>query len=188
MNFIVASIIGALVGSFLNMLTYRLPLGLPLVFSRSQCTSCKRPLSTKSLVPLFSYIFQRGRCAMCNTPISPRYFFVELCTSISVVLLVHGYGFSSEALFWGLVISCCLAHFVIAFEHLILPHSISLTLFILSIGHSIYTNSFITNGPSLLVGMGILLAIRIIGSLIYKKEALGLGDVFFMSAIGLFYL
>lgn len=181
-----AIILGAFIGTFLNMLTYRLPIGAPLVFDRSQCTKCKRPLPILSLIPLLSFLIQHGRCTMCGTPISWRYFFVELISAACAAVLVTHFGMTWDAVFWGLVVACCIAHFVIDCEHHILPHSISATLFILSLFHSITTDTISETALSVGVGMATLYGIRFIGTMIYKQEALGLGDVFFMGAIGLF--
>lgn len=186
MTLIFASILGAFIGSFLNMLTYRLPLGEPLVFSRSSCTSCKRPLSAFNLIPIVSFIVQRGRCTMCATPISSRYLFIELISALSGAALVYYYGMSWTAAFWGIVVACCIANFVIDYEHHILPHSIAATLFTLSVGYSVYSNTFLQHLPSVVLGVTVLYTIRLVGSYLYKQEALGMGDVIFMGAIGLF--
>lgn len=186
MELLIGAVIGAIIGSFLNMLTYRLPLGKSFVFSRSECPSCHRPLSVLNLIPLLSYIFQRGACSICAAPIPKRYFFLELATTLSSMGLAWHFGITGTALFWGLVVACCFAHFIIDFEHQILPHSISLSLFLLSLGYSISHNVVIDHINSALLGGAILYAIRLLGYLLYKKEALGMGDVIFALSVGLF--
>jgi leader peptidase (prepilin peptidase)/N-methyltransferase len=72
--------LGATIGSFLNVLIYRLPLKLNFVSGRSFCPHCEHPLSALDLVPILSYLGLRGKCRYCKEPISPRYMVVEALT------------------------------------------------------------------------------------------------------------
>ncbi|MDR2492689.1 MAG: prepilin peptidase [Coriobacteriales bacterium] len=78
--------LGAAVGSFLNVLVYRLPLRLGFVVGTSQCPSCGHRLAAHDLIPVISYILLRGRCRYCGRPISLRYPFVELLGGLSAVV------------------------------------------------------------------------------------------------------
>ncbi|MCS6829495.1 MAG: prepilin peptidase, partial [bacterium] len=77
---LVVFIYGAVVGSFLNVLIYRLPRGLSIVKPRSHCPSCKTELHARDLIPLLSFLWQRAKCRYCGARISWRYFWVELTT------------------------------------------------------------------------------------------------------------
>lgn len=77
---------GLLVGSFLNVCIYRLPLGLSVAAGRSFCPRCHHTLYPRDLVPVFSYFLQRRRCRYCSEPISSRYAIVELLTAVLYLL------------------------------------------------------------------------------------------------------
>ncbi|MBI3721363.1 MAG: prepilin peptidase, partial [Fimbriimonas ginsengisoli] len=78
-SWVVGLLIGAAVGSFLNVVIYRMPRGISLSNpSKSFCPKCKHPLGWLDLVPLLSWLILRGRCRHCGGPVSARYFFVEV--------------------------------------------------------------------------------------------------------------
>jgi hypothetical protein len=85
-------VFGTVIGSFLNVLIYRLPIGMDFKKGNSICTSCKHQLNWKDLFPLFSWIFLGGKCRYCKAPISPRYPIVEALNGISYVLPKAGAG------------------------------------------------------------------------------------------------
>jgi leader peptidase (prepilin peptidase)/N-methyltransferase len=93
-NIIFNFILGTIVGSFLNVLIYRLPKKIEVVFSRSFCPECGHKLGFFDLIPIFSYIFLRGRCRYCKAKISFLYPFIELLTGIFFVISFIYYGFS----------------------------------------------------------------------------------------------
>lgn len=74
--------LGATIGSFLNVVIYRLPREMDFVSGRSYCTSCHRALKPRDLVPIVSYLALRGKCRFCKGPISPRYMIVEALTGV----------------------------------------------------------------------------------------------------------
>ncbi len=76
-----AAAFGAVIGSFLNVCIYRLPIGASIVWPASACTSCKRPLSWYENIPILSYAVLRGRCHTCGASITIRYPVVEALTS-----------------------------------------------------------------------------------------------------------
>jgi len=78
-------LMGAAVGSFLNVVIYRLPRGESLVRPRSRCLSCGHPLGLADLFPMLSYLWARGRCRYCKRPFSARYMLVELFTGLACV-------------------------------------------------------------------------------------------------------
>lgn len=79
---------GITIGSFLNVLIYRIPKGISPYKGRSFCPNCKHQLSWHDLIPVFSFIFQRGRCKYCKVQISYRYPIVELLNGIIFVLIL----------------------------------------------------------------------------------------------------
>ncbi|WP_313563903.1 prepilin peptidase, partial [Ruminiclostridium cellobioparum] len=76
-TYLYVSLIGLIIGSFLNVCIYRIPRGESVVTVPSHCTGCGKKLGALNLIPVFSYLFQRGRCTGCGGKISPRYMLVE---------------------------------------------------------------------------------------------------------------
>ena len=185
-------ILGSCIGSFLNVVIYRLPRKYSFIFNRSQCPSCKKKLNFSDLVPFISWIFLKGKCRYCSIPISRRYPFVELITAIlfSLCLLDNGWIGNSSLGFYGVICGWILVSFLIILtfidiDYMILPDSITysgslLGLFLVSF------SSFIINGSIyslllehlysyLLAYFGIFVFSYII-KLIIKKPGLGGGD------------
>lgn len=86
---IVVFVYGLLIGSFLNVLIYRIPRGENIALSRSKCTYCNHPLAAWDLFPLFSYLFLGGKCRYCKKAISARYPFVEGLNAFFYVLIYY---------------------------------------------------------------------------------------------------
>lgn len=107
-----AALLGAVAGSFLNVVVYRLPRGLSVVRPGSMCPACERPLEPAELVPLLSYLWLRGRCRGCGAAISPRYPLVELATAglwwAAGVRFGLGPDFWAAAALSGLVLAAAL--------------------------------------------------------------------------------
>ena len=95
---IVAFILGACVGSFLNVLIIRLPLGQDIIFQRSQCTSCQKILSWYHLIPIVSALLLKFRCGYCHQSFSKQYCVVEILTATLTLLLVQKIGLSWQLL------------------------------------------------------------------------------------------
>jgi leader peptidase (prepilin peptidase)/N-methyltransferase len=90
--------IGALFGSFFNVVAYRLPRGESLAHPGSRCPGCATPIRPYDNIPILSWLLLRGRCRSCKTPISPRYPLVELGTAVLCGLVVLDKGFDEDAL------------------------------------------------------------------------------------------
>ncbi len=91
-------ILGAIIGSFLTMLTYRLPRKLSIVAPRSFCPSCKNTLGVPDLVPIFSYLFNKGACRRCGAEIGRRYLAIEAGSALAGLVIALHFGFTIEAL------------------------------------------------------------------------------------------
>jgi leader peptidase (prepilin peptidase)/N-methyltransferase len=89
-------LVGACVGSFLNVLAWRLPAGMSLSWPGSHCPSCQKPILFRDNVPVFGWLWLRGRCRSCGLPISPRYPIVEFVTGAAFAVLAY----------WELVEGC----------------------------------------------------------------------------------
>src|ERR687895_1116472 len=94
----IAGVLGALIGSFLNVVIHRLPRGESLVSPGSRCPSCGAAVAPYDNVPVLSWLLLRGRCRRCGTPISPRYPVVELLTAATFAAVVAVRGFDDDLL------------------------------------------------------------------------------------------
>lgn len=92
-------VVGSCIGSFLNVVIYRLPKGISIAKGRSFCPNCKHSLGALDLVPFFSWIFLGGKCRYCKSPISIRYFFVEALGGVFAVISALRFGLSWGCLF-----------------------------------------------------------------------------------------
>jgi leader peptidase (prepilin peptidase) / N-methyltransferase len=121
---VVAAVFGAAIGSFLNVVIYRLPLGESLVSPGSHCPHCNTPVRTRDNVPVLSWLLLRGRCRDCGGPISPRYPAVESLTAASFAAVVAVRGFDADLWLELPFVACLIALAGIDFDHQLLPNKI----------------------------------------------------------------
>ena len=124
--------LGISIGSFLNVLIYRVPRGLNIAYPSSHCPSCKNPLKWWHNIPLLSWLFLQGKCYFCKTKISFRYPLVELLTGLIFLVVFAKNGVNLFSLNLSLVFSLLLALSLIDFEYKAVPDSINLTALSLS--------------------------------------------------------
>ena len=121
-----AAAFGAILGSFLNVVAYRLPRGESLSVPRSRCPRCETPIRFYDNIPVLSWLLLRGRCRSCRSPISRRYALVELGTAGLLALVVIAKGADSDA--WlGLALVLLLVPItLIDLDHRIIPNKLTL--------------------------------------------------------------
>jgi leader peptidase (prepilin peptidase) / N-methyltransferase len=121
-----AFVIGAVVGSFLNVCIYRMPLDLSVNEPRrSFCPACKTQLKWYQNIPLLSWLFLRGRCANCGSGIAFRYFAVELLTGLLFLAVWHQFSWQVALVYWVFV-SLLIVGTFIDFEHFIIPDEVTI--------------------------------------------------------------
>jgi leader peptidase (prepilin peptidase) / N-methyltransferase len=123
---LIAFVVGLAVGSFLNVVAYRLPLKRSLVRPGSACPSCERPIAWYDNVPLLSYAVLRGRCRHCDARIAPRYPLVELATGLLFAGCVLAFGLSGRALVAMFFCAALVAVSATDLEHRIVPNKVVL--------------------------------------------------------------
>jgi len=121
-----ALVLGLLVGSFLNVVVWRLPRGESVVSPGSHCPACDAAIRPWDNVPVLSWLALRGRCRDCGAPISPRYPAVEALTGAAFVAVVWRYGISAETGVFLVFAAGLVAAALIDFDHQIIPDEISL--------------------------------------------------------------
>jgi leader peptidase (prepilin peptidase)/N-methyltransferase len=121
-----AFVLGAAVGSFLNVCIYRLPLDLSVNEPRrSFCPVCKNPIPWHQNLPLISWLWLRGRCANCGSKIAFRYFAVELLTALLFLVVWRSFPWPLAIAYW-IFVSLIIAATFIDFEHFIIPDQITM--------------------------------------------------------------
>ncbi len=186
MEYAVAFLLGLVLGSFYNVLIYRLPRNISVLFPRSHCPECKAKIRWHDNIPLISYILLGGKCRNCGTKISIQYPLVELSSGLLAVISLALWGASPEAVVYYFFFSALLVASLIDLKFFILPDSITIPGTVLGFGSS-FLREDITPIDSF-IG---LVAGALIPSLIYlyyikvrKIEGLGLGDIKLLAFIG----
>ncbi|MBP5285939.1 MAG: prepilin peptidase [Kiritimatiellae bacterium] len=200
--------LGACVASFLNVVIYRVPRGESVVSPPSHCPKCAAPIKWYQNIPVLSYLALRGKCANCRAAISPRYILVEL---LGGALFLAAFMFWADApggnfcvravslLVWWIWISLMIAGSFIDFDHQLLPDFVTVGGMVLGLAYRAFTGAsagnFDFSDPvtylplahsiaGLATGFGLLWLVRWAGSKAFKREAMGMGDVFLMGAVG----
>ena len=188
--YVLFGVFGLCIGSFLNVVIYRLPLGMSLAKPDSHCTKCNYFLKWYDNIPVLSYIMLGGKCRKCKSPISPRYMLVEIftCLCFLACALLFWKNNPVYAVISALVCCSLICIFFIDLEHLYIPdrfHVIIAALGVIAIFFDDFTLWY-DHLIGLGVGGGVFLIIYCAAVLILKKEGLGFGDVKFAFAVGLF--
>lgn len=185
----VALVLGAVVGSFLNVVILRLPKkDMSIVFPGSHCPKCSHPLSWWENIPLLSYLMLKGRCRSCATTISWQYPFVEAAMAIFSALLFIRFGMTFD---FGIAFVFFAALLVIIFidiHHQIIPDLISLPGIVVGFLCS-FLGSQVTwqqSGLGLLLGGGVLYLVALGYHVLTKREGMGGGDIKLLAMIGAF--
>jgi leader peptidase (prepilin peptidase)/N-methyltransferase len=123
---VLAGVLGALIGSFLNVVIHRLPLGESLAHPPSHCPNCGAPVKPYDNVPVVSWLLLRGRCRSCKAPISPRYPLVEALTAVLAALVPIRYGADSDVWLGFAFLLVLIPVTFIDFDKRIIPNKITL--------------------------------------------------------------
>jgi prepilin signal peptidase PulO-like enzyme (type II secretory pathway) len=120
-----AFLFGTVVGSFVNVLIYRIPEDLSVVTPPSRCPRCEHQLGPRDLVPLFSYLASGRKCRYCAAPVSSQYFWIELLTGLVFVATVWKFGFLGDGILLCLFLASLVASFFIDLRHFIIPDELN---------------------------------------------------------------
>ncbi len=184
---IVFFLFGLVIGSFLNVCIYRIPINKSIVYPPSACPSCGARIKWYDNIPVVSYILLKGRCRNCMEPISIVYPVVELLTGILSSAIYLKYGLTLQtAAYLILTYSLIVASFI-DLKHYIIPDRISLGLIVVGV---LFSNFLPIGLKGSLIGAAtgfiLLYIIAKVGKKVFKKEAMGGGDIKLLSGIGAF--
>ena len=196
--------IGACIASFLNVVIWRLPRGESLVSPPSHCPKCGSPIRWWQNIPIVSWLALRGRCAKCRASISPRYIAVE--TLGGLLFLAALWRFGLLAPFAWVWISLMIAGSFIDFDHQLLPDFATVGGMVYGVALSVVSTLVAPGAPALhsppfqalqpfgfapfnslsgmAFGLGLMWLVRFLGTKAFRREAMGMGDVLLMGAVG----
>lgn len=197
--------LGAIIGSFLNVCIYRIPMELSVSRPRSHCFSCGKTIPWYHNIPVLTWFILRGKCSNCKAPISFRYPAIEALTAILFLAVFQMWGnpalFGLNPLsvpelipFFWLFVASTVVNVMIDIDHRILLDRISLggTLFTFAVstafpilhGCTLWYDGLLTSFYGALAGFGIGFAIAFMGERIFLQDAFGFGDVKWMMLFG----
>ncbi len=186
--------IGACVGSFLNVCSFRIPEGLSIVRPPSRCPQCGHGLSWHENIPILSFLFLRGRCRSCRNPISLQYPLVEIVTGLLFALSAHQFQTEPVRLAGFLVlVGFCVLLSSIDARTMLLPNAIVFPMMAAATLYAPWNPWLGSRWDARLVdmltgfftGAGILFIFGWLGTWILGKDALGGGDIKLLGALGM---
>ena len=196
--------LGACIASFLNVVIWRVPRGESIVSPPSHCPKCNSPIRWYHNLPIVAWLALRGKCANCKAPISPRYIIIETIGGLLFLavylhdlgpFLIEGGSVPPFAVVGMIVMwvwsSLMIVGSMIDYDHKLLPDFVTVGGMILGVVWNGIDSAllgswlFILNSVAgLAFGFGLLWIVRWIGGKVFKREAMGMGDVFLMGAVG----
>jgi leader peptidase (prepilin peptidase)/N-methyltransferase len=205
------ALFGLVIGSFLNVCIYRIPLGKSIVFPRSGCPHCGMPIRFYDNVPVLSFVLLRGKCRSCKKPISLQYPIVELLSGLAFYGCARVWQFAPPTYVNSLFLSVVLVLVFTDYHHQILPNKLTVPGAVAGVllspwqTRALYADRLswnmaclfgLKNAPSALpwvgsvlgavIGAGALLAVATVYETVRKREGLGMGDVKMMALVGAF--
>lgn len=187
-NIVVFFIFGTVLGSFYNVVAYRLPHNMSLLYPPSHCTNCNHTLTPIELIPIISYLIQGGKCKNCKQKIALFYPVFEFTTGILFALTYIIFGLSIDTFIALVFLSMILIIILSDTMYMVILDSL-----LLFCGLVLFILELVKNGifyfPNLIYDMiipfSILFILKLIGNKVFKKESLGDGDIKLMLVFGI---
>jgi leader peptidase (prepilin peptidase)/N-methyltransferase len=180
---VVGGLLGAAIGSFLNVVIHRLPRGESLVRPRSRCPGCGTQISSLDNIPVVSWLVLRGRCRHCGERISIRYPAVELLTAGAFAAVIGVRGWNDDLFLWLPFVAALIALAAIDLDHRILPNAIVYPLTVYGIVAAAVVDT--SDLPEHLIAGAGAFAFLLLAVLAYPA-GMGMGDVKLGGAMGVF--
>ncbi|AKJ63780.1 prepilin peptidase [Kiritimatiella glycovorans] len=187
-------LLGACIGSLLNVCIHRIPREESIVRPRSHCPHCGRLIAWYDNIPLLSWMLLRARCRHCGEPISPRYALVELLTALLFVAVFEVHGLTAVTPVYLLAVFGLILGSFVDLEHLIIPDRVTIGGMVLGPVLSLLVpqlhgtadrfSSLLQSLAGLAAGYGFLWLVAAAGRRVFRKEAMGYGDVKLLGAVG----
>jgi leader peptidase (prepilin peptidase) / N-methyltransferase len=181
-------VMGMVIGSFLNVCIYRIPLKKSVIWWPSHCPNCSHPIKMYDNIPLVGYFLLKARCRSCQAPISPRYPIVEVANGIGYAFIVWRFGLEWPSVIYALLFSALLVVTWIDFSHQIIPDRITLPGIVLGLlcASTILPVGLLNSVLGVLIGGGVLWGVAWVSPYLFGKEGMGGGDIKLLAMIGAF--
>ncbi|MCW8821653.1 MAG: prepilin peptidase [Sulfurovum sp.] len=173
-------IFGIMIGSFLNVVIYRIPKGESIVFPASKCPSCQTSLKWYHNVPIFSWLILGGKCAFCKEPIAKQYPIVEFLTGIVFLALYFKLGLVWYLPFMAASFAALFALVMIDFKYMAVPDNVNFAALIFALAQPEFLMALLYAA----IAAGGLYLIGLLSSLIARKQAMGGADVIVAGTMG----
>jgi len=173
-------IFGIMIGSFLNVVIYRIPKNESIAFPASHCQSCNTPLKWYHNIPLFSWLALGGKCAFCKEPIAKQYPMVELLTGLIFLTLFFKLGMVWYFPFVAATFAALFALVMIDFKYMAVPDSVNFAALLLALVQPNFLDALMYAA----IAAGGLYLIGLLSSLIARKQAMGGADVIVAGTMG----
>lgn len=182
------SLLGAIMGSFLGCMGYRIPNKIKTTYPSSFCSNCNKPLKWYMNIPIFSYLFQKGKCVYCGEKIGFIYFICEVLGFILFPLNYLLFGFNLDFYISTILVCVLIVTIVSDFKYyyisdrvLIISGLCLLVVLYIFMG----TSDFLMRLVSAVILFLVMIGLKILGNSMFDKESLGDGDIKLMAVIGL---
>lgn len=181
-------VVGAAIGSFLNVVIARVPEGESVVRPRSRCPACRSPIAWYDNLPVLSWLLLRGRCRRCGARISPRYVAVEVLVAVIAYGAWRRHGLSAAAAVELVFVAILVALTFIDLERWELPHQLTRPLIVLGLAASALSLAAAPGLAESVAGAAIgwcaFWLVMTIGRRLARREVLGAGDVWLVAGLG----
>jgi len=173
-------IFGAMIGSFLNVVIYRIPKGESIVFPASKCQSCQTPLKWWHNIPILSWLFLQGKCYFCHEKISAQYPIVEFLTGIIFTLLYFKLGLVWYLPFVAASFAALFALVMIDFKYMAVPDNVNFAALLFALIQPDFFHAALYAA----IAAGGLYLIGLLSSLLARRQAMGGADVIVAGTMG----
>ncbi len=196
MEYFIVIVFGLLIGSFLNVCIYRVPEGLSIVSPGSRCPACGTDIKFYDNIPVISYIFLMGKCRSCKAKVSARYPFIEFLNALLYAVVLNRFGMDSPWILFVYLffVSTLIVIFFIDLDHQIIPNSITYPGIPIAVilGSTILPDPFMrtellglkASVIGFVAGGGFFYLVAVAGKMVFKKDAMGGGDIKMMAMVG----
>lgn len=183
-----AFLVGANMGSFLNVCIHRWPAQESVVRPGSRCPACRTPIAWYDNIPILSFLALRGRCRSCSTSISIQYPVIELTTALIWLAAAVRFGASVEATHSALFLTLVLGIAMTDAQEMVIPDQFSLGGAVVGLGLAVFPGgmSLLASFSGAVTGYFLFWAVKLGAEKAFRKKALGVGDIHMMAMVGAF--
>ena len=179
-------LLGAIMGSFFNVIIYRLPNKISIVKPPSHCPGCGEKIHWKDNIPILSYLILNGKCRNCDFHIPINYLIVETISAFFFLFSYLRFGISLELFSFLTFVSLLIPISFIDLRTTLIPDSLSISGIVLGLAFSVFRGLALISFIGIVAGAILILTIIVVGKKVYKQDVMGYGDVKLTAMIGAF--